>query len=157
LKKPKLWECIKMNQPSQSIKEKLPLKQTQEKNLRAYYFITRPLNISIKDEGLIRTLAFDLDSALVKTSGLNKEGFAIKYVGNEEIQHLLEFIYQGGGERITPEIEKVVEPLTKPEMSKQQFILNLMLVADEFLVGEKSKKLKELLKSIKVGVNKSKK
>ena len=129
--------------------EKIPLKQTQEKNLRAYYFITRPINISVKDEGIIRALDFDLDGALAKAAGLNKENFALKYIGNEEIAKLFEFIYQGEGGIITPEVERTIEPIPQVEMSKQQFIYNILLAADEYLPKDKAIELKKLLKHIK--------
>lgn len=128
--------------------QKIPLKQTQEKHLKAYYFITRPVNITIQNEGVIRTLAFDLDNGFQKAAELNKKGFFLKYVGNEEIQRLLDLIYQGEAKIITSPSEPPPQPAEKPKTTKEQFVHNLMLIADDYLKGRDSEQLKDLIKKI---------
>lgn len=127
------------------IEKKMPLSQLENRELRVYLFVTRPMDIQIQNEGVNLIFSFDLDKAITKVAEMVPKGFNIKPFGYLLAKDLLNRMETGTSTSLSQTQEKPI----KKETTKEQFIYNLKLVIDQFLKGEDKEKLKEIISRIK--------
>jgi len=114
--------------------EKLKMQLETKPELYLFLFISRLLNLNIPSERVVISLSYDLESALASAQKATEQGMNIVYHDQKiAVKDLLSKI------DYPPTV--ILENIPKPEMSKEQFINNLKLVADEFLTEEKDKKV----------------
>jgi len=137
---------------------KLELKKEASLDLLVYFFISHRPEITLKDEKCIVIMAYDLETAMIRagieTQKTGIENLKIFYTGQKvNISDLISKLHLEG--IVAPQsTEEKLPEIPKEEMTKQQFIYNILLAADQFIQDpEKRKQLKDLLKEIKVGKN----
>ncbi len=122
--------------------KKLNIVNFEARELRAYLFISRSEEIRVAVESINLIFGYDLDFAESRVEKDAPAGFYIKKMGSIPVKELLKRIETEG---FFVKTEEKVEPKT----TKEQFLCNLQLCAEEFLKGEDKKKLKEIIKNIK--------
>lgn len=123
--------------------KKMPLSRLENRELRAYVFISRQVDIKVMNEGVSLIFSFDLDKAMEKVFTIAPLGSYIKPMGYMLVKDLINKIEVGEATTIISQAEPI-----KKEITKEQFICNLKLIADQFLEGEDKEKLKEIISRI---------
>lgn len=126
--------------------EKMPLKQSQERDLRVYFFIVRPQPVKIEGEGISTILSYDLDGAVNKAIEVIPKGYNVQIMGYRPMEEFLKMLQLDGKVVVSssPEIE-----MPKEKTTLQQFVHGLSLAADEYVKNpESKKKLKQIIKEI---------
>ena len=132
---------------------KLELKKETSLDLLVYFFISHRPEIILKDEKCIVIMAYDLETAMIRagieTQKTGTENLEIFYTGQKvNISDLISKLHLEG--IVVPQsTEEKLPEIPKEEMTKQQFIYNILLAADRFLEKDKAEQLKALLKYVK--------
>ena len=142
------------DKPTTQPDKKLNLKIDEVLELKIYFMIARQQDIKIPNEKVVASLAYNLEGALEKAREEAK-GLNLAYHGqNIPVKDLIEKIYLEGV--ISPITTEPSSEITKPDMTKQQFLFNLLLVADTFVADKEEKdELKRLLSKIKINEKES--
>jgi len=130
-------------------KQKLDMERDQHQELKIWFFIARKEKLEPEIEMVQATLAYTLEDALLRAKQEAKDLNVVYHGQNTTVKELIEKIYLEG--IVTPKITDEKLPEIPPkEMSRKQFIYNILLAADTMIKDpEKRKQLKALLKEIK--------
>lgn len=133
-----------------------PITQTQkfeperkiEEDLKIYFMISRPRSPEIPGEAVLGVLAYNLEDALLKANTIIPKGFNITFHGQTAtVKQLINMISFGQNVVVPVAKEKPLE--VKPRTTKQQFLWNLQMLADDFVKDEKDKKkLERIIKKV---------
>jgi len=113
---------------------KLPIVDQQERELRLYFMVSRPIQLSIPNEGIAAILSYDLDEAAKKVRKIIPINYFVSYLGYKTVNDLLKDIQLEGTVVVEPEGNK--EVLAKEKISAEQFRNGLMLVANDYCSEE---------------------
>lgn len=125
---------------------KLPLNKFENRELRAYIFIGKSEDIWAMKEGTHIIFSYDLDRAVISANQSAPLGFFIKHIGTIPIKELFKMVETEQAMVFNKPEEKAIEKKT----TKEQFVFNLLLAADEFVKdAEDKKKLLKIVQRLK--------
>ena len=126
--------------------KKMPLKRIEEKELKAFFFIGQAENIQ-SQEGVHIVFGYDLEKAMEIVEKQIPINMFIKESGAVPARELFKQI-EGVEEVLNPK-QKVDFKLPPVLPTKEQFILNLKLCANDFITDKKEKaKLLKIIEKI---------
>ena len=124
----------------------LPLSEVSKKDLKLFYFISRPMPLEVKNEGVVTSVGFDLETAIAKALQKGPSGYSIKFVGSQLVKDIVDIVSLS---------EKKVDqnPPSPQEKVKKinfvQFKNNLLLVVDDFVEKKEDQiVLKRIIKEL---------
>jgi len=121
---------------------KMAMKESGDRELRLYYFITKFIEASpdgkqTMKEGVTTILSFDLDRAVGEASRSLPIGTQLVLAGNKPISEIMEMIKVEEKKEI--EIKMPQEIITK-KLGREEFKNNLLLAADELISDVRDQK-----------------
>jgi hypothetical protein len=129
----------------------LNISELQKKDLTIYYFITKkiiPPNMSDKVDGIVVSLAYDLDTALKTTIKIAGDGAEIKVVGNQSVKDFLSLVNKENDKQ--PTQAEIKPPEQKKLMALENFKTSILYAADRYVENELDrKKLKVIITKMK--------
>ena len=124
----------------------MPLSNLENRDLRLYLFISRPVDFKILQEGIQLIFSYDLDRAIVKCLQMAPQGYSIKQMGFMPVKELLRNVELGNS--IT--LQKDEKISASPPKTKEQLCWNILLLADEFIEDEDTRQeLKKIIEKVK--------
>lgn len=125
---------------------KLPVVDKQDRDLRLYFLVYRPIQLSVPNEGMAAILSYDLDKAIERAKQIVPLNYFMVCLGYKTVKELLEviqiegsLIIKSGEKQELPSIEKI---------SIEQFRNGLMLVANEYCEPKDREILLDILKRV---------
>jgi len=123
--------------------KKIPLKITEERELKAFLFIAQSVNIE-SQQGVHIVFSYDLEKAMENVEKIVPMNMFIKESGSVPVKDLFKRIE--GFERVIDPPQKIEVRLPPVLSTREQFINNLKLCANEYVENKKDKS--QLLKII---------
>lgn len=131
-------------------KKKYKLSRKAEQPLKLWFFIVHPGKPYIKNEAVLAIIGYNLEEALVKAN-LVAKGLPATYTGqNALVKDFVNRLFLDGATALTIKEPKIVKPLSKKKLAKEEFKAGLLLTLNEPKEWDMkiSKKDKDLLKII---------
>ena len=125
---------------------KFNLTQNTNQELKLFFFAVRPPNFvaTVTEEGAA-VIAYNLQDAFSKAAvGYTGRTVHLTNLGETNVKEILDQVWVGEVPKEAPR-----EPPPAKETTKQQFILNLRLCADKYIVDQQKKdQLHELINNL---------
>ena len=135
---------------------------TDKTQPKAYFFISRPVEIQIANEGISCIIAESVEDATLHAVKVIPPGFKLKFVAartRQEMYDVFKDCFEKAGAQ-SKKKEKVAEPIaqlptvapTDPiTLKKDEFRNSILLAADDFIKNKKDREtLKEIIKKAKL-------
>lgn len=123
---------------------------TNQTSPKAYFFISRPVDLKIANEGVSVVLANNFQEAALHAVQLIPPGYSIKFLAErsqEELRQLFMIPDRQEEKPIPTTISREGKPADPIKMSKDSFKNSILLVADDYIKDkEDQEKLKEIIK-----------
>ena len=147
-----------MTEPTQPIQPtpKLELERETKSPLMVYFFIIHSPELKLKEEKCVAVMAYELETALIR-AGQEAKGLSLFYTGQKTpITELISKLHLDNVISPPTSEEKLPE-IPQKELTKRQFIWNILYAADKLISDPtKRQQLKDLLKEIKTNEKKEK-